>query len=106
MNLVGEENSAATEPPPSLRLVHDLAHARHALRDGRELYELAIRVARNDARQRRLAGPRRPPQHHRAHRAALDRVAQRLAWREQMPLADELVQRARTHAGREGVRRP
>ena len=55
-------------------------------------------VVGDDARQRRLAGARRSPEDDRLQAIALDRFAQRLAGREQLLLADELVERARTHA--------
>ena len=59
------------------------------------------------ARERRLAGARRPVEDHRVRAAGLDRRAQRRALAEQVLLADEVVERARAHArGERPVRRP
>ncbi len=49
-------------------------------------------------RQRSLAGSWRSPEDERADVVALDLDAQRLAGRDQMLLADELIERPRTHA--------
>src|SRR5206468_6736684 len=75
MNLVREKNRPAAKPSSSFRLVDDLANARHALRDRRERDELPIGVSRDDAGERGLAAAGRSPENHRAHRAALDRLA-------------------------------
>ena len=48
--------------------------------------------------------PGRAPEDHRAGHAALDRLAQRLARRQQVLLPHELVERARPHARRERLR--
>ena len=58
-----------------------------------------------EPRERRLARAGRSPEDHRAGHASLDRLAQRLARREQMLLSHELVERPRTHARRQGLRR-
>src|SRR5436190_14084640 len=49
MNLVGEEDGAASEAPAALRLTNDLAHSRDAFRYRGERNELAIGVLRDDA---------------------------------------------------------
>ena len=108
MDLVDEEHRAATaHREPLLRCRDDLAHARHAFGDRGERDELALRVVGDEQRERRLAAARRPPEEHRRHLPALDRLAQRHARREQMLLSDELVERCGTHARRErlGARR-
>ena len=66
--------------------------------------ELAIGVSRDQPRERRLPGARRSPEHHRRHVAPLDALAQRHPRREEMLLADVLLERARTHARRERLR--
>ena len=58
----------------------------------------ASHVLRDEPRERRLAGAGRTPEDHRMQRAAFEQAAQRLARREQVRLADELVERARSHA--------
>ncbi len=64
---------------------------------GAEGNELGLRAPRDDARERRLAAAGRAPEEHRAHVVALDLRAQRLARPEQLFLADEFVERLRTH---------
>ena len=59
--------------------------------------EVRLRHLGDDARQRRLAGAGRSPQDDRLEQVALDRLAQRPAGREDLVLADDLVERARPH---------
>ena len=59
--------------------------------------EIAVRQARNDARQRGLADAGRSPEDDGAELVALDLDAQRLARAEDVLLADELIERRRTH---------
>ena len=56
---------------------------------------------RDDSRERRLPAPRRAPQQHRAHIVALDLRTQRFPRPEQFFLADEFIERLRTHAVRQ-----
>jgi len=105
MDLVGEEDRAASQLEPLLGLAHDLADARHAFRHGGERDELAVGVARHQARERRLPRARRAPEHHRAHGAALDALAKRHAGRQKVLLPRELLERSRTHARRQRLRR-
>src|SRR5262245_22579601 len=94
MNLVAEQDRAAAFYAAALLgLADDLAHARHTLRDGAERHELLVRVVGEQLRERRLAAAGRSPEHHARDRAALDRVAQRLAFAEQLLVAQELVER-------------
>jgi hypothetical protein len=60
-----------------------------------------LRRVGDHARQRGLAGARRTPEDDRLEQVALDGFAQRLAWREDLLLPDDLVECARTHAFRE-----
>ena len=52
----------------------------------------------DQARERGLAGAGRAPEDDRLQQVALDGLAQRLPGRQQILLADELVERARPHA--------
>jgi hypothetical protein len=56
----------------------------------------------NQPGERRLAGARRTPQDDRSKAVVLDGLAQGLAGRENVLLADELVEARRTHAFSEG----
>ena len=76
-----------------LGFANDLAHARHAFGHGAERHERFVRVAREQARERRLAAAGRTPKHHARDRALLDGLAQRLAGPEQLLVAEELVER-------------
>ncbi len=66
---------------------------------------MCARHGGNQARDRRLTGSRRTPQNDRLQRIALDRLPQRPARRQQILLADELVEVARPHPVGEGRRR-
>ena len=59
---------------------------------------MRARGAGDDLCERRLAGARRPPEDDRLEHVGVHRFAQRTPWREQRLLADDLVERARTHA--------
>ena len=60
--------------------------------------EVRVRHLGDHPRERRLAGAGRSPEDDRLQQVALDRFAQRLAGREDVVLADDLVERARAHA--------
>jgi hypothetical protein len=53
---------------------------------------------RDDFGERGLARPGRSPENQRPHIVALDLNAQRLAWADELFLADKFFERARTHA--------
>jgi hypothetical protein len=91
--MVRRPSRAAASPPRD-----DLAHAGNALGDGAEVARTRRRALGDDARERRLAGARRPPEDDAADGVLLDQLAQRLAGPEQVLLADVLVERARPHA--------
>ena len=97
MDLVEEEDRRAAAGAPLAGARDHLAHLRAAGLDGRQLLERSVRVRGGQARQRGLAGPGRAVQHHRMRVAGLERGAQRRAGREQVLLADELVERGRPH---------
>ena len=67
--------------------------------DRADLLEVRLRRARDDARQRRLAGAGRAVEDQREERVRLDRATQPRALADDLSLADELVERPRTHAG-------
>ncbi len=99
MDLVDEQHGAATVHGEALLGGRDdLAHTRHALGHRGERHELALRVVRDEQRERRLPAPWRPPEEHGGHLAALDRLAQRHSRRKQMFLTNEFVERQRPHA--------
>ena len=60
-------------------------------------HEARARLAGEQARQRGLAAPGRPPQDQRRQLRRLERAAQQLAGAEQVLLPDELVERSRPH---------
>ena len=60
--------------------------------------ELGVERIGHQPRERRLADARRPPQDHRVQLARGERDGERLARREQVPLADDVVDRARAQA--------
>ena len=98
VNLVDEDDGARAILPRALGIGHDLLDFLDAGQHGGELDELRLGHARDDLRQRGLAGARRSPEDERANIVALDLRAQRLAGRDQMLLADKLIERPRTHA--------
>ena len=91
-----DDGAAAGGAAEPLGLGHDLADFLDAGQHGAERHESRGRVG-DDARERRLAGAGRPPEDDRLQQVALDRLAQRLAGREQILLADELIEGARPH---------
>jgi hypothetical protein len=78
-----------------------LAHLGAARLHGRELLEGRVGVLGGEPRERRLPRPGRPVEHHRMRPPGLERLPQRRPLAEQVLLADELVQRLRSHAGGE-----
>ncbi len=98
MNFVDENHGASAVLPRSLGVGHDLLDFLDPGEHGAELDKLRAGQAGDDLRQRSLAGAGRPPEDQRAQVVALNLRPQRLAWRDQMLLPDELIERARTHA--------
>ncbi len=102
VDLVEEEDRAtAVRAQPLPCTGEDGAHLCNRRRDGRQLFEGGARPGGDDPRQRRLAASRRPVEDHRADAVLFDRQAQRGALAEDLPLADELLQRCRPRALRE-----
>ncbi len=67
----------------------------------RELLEGPIGAAGDCESKRRLAGARRAPQQRRRQPVGLDETAQRLARPDEVVLADDIVDRARSQPGRQ-----
>ena len=98
VDLVDEDDRApAGRSRGSLGVGHHVLDLLDAGEHGAERHEPRLRRVGDDARERRLAGARRSPEDDRLQQVALDGLAQRPARREQILLADELVERARPH---------
>ena len=98
MNLVDEDDGAAAGPPaPVLRRRHDVLDLLDPRQHGAERDEMCFCHLGDDAGERGLAGAGWTPQDDRLNEVALDRLTQRPAWRENLVLADDLVERPRPH---------
>ena len=106
VDLVEEEDRRPPAGPALAGAGDHLSHLGAPGLDRGQLLERRVGVLGRQPRERGLAGSRRAIEDHRMRVAGLERDAQRRARREQVLLADELVQRARSHAGGErAVRR-
>ena len=86
----------------------DVLDFANAGRDGAERDEVRPRDRREQAGHGGLAGARRAPEDQRMEQSLFEGAPQRLAWPDEMRLADELVERARPNPlgqGRAGRRR-
>ena len=98
VDLVHEDDGApAGALPPVLRRGHHLLDLLDAGEHRAEGHEARLRQLRDHARQGGLARPRRPPQDDRLEHVPFDRETQRRARREDVLLADDVVERARAH---------
>ncbi|GIU89526.1 MAG: hypothetical protein KatS3mg010_0625 [Acidimicrobiia bacterium] len=105
VHLVEEEDrAAALLTQPGAGALGDLAHVLHPRAHRREDLERLGGRAGDQLGDRRLADTGRPPEDERRESVRLDEDAQRLAPSEQVPLADDLVERAGAEPG--GERRP
>src|SRR5205807_10218593 len=77
---------------------HDVLDFLDAGENGAEGDEFGARETGDESRERGFAAAGRSPEEHRADVVAFDLHAQRLAGTEEFFLADEFVERARTHA--------
>ena len=77
----------------------DAAQVGDAGGDGGDGDEVGGGLGRDDAGERRLAGARRAPEDDGRQMAGLDEAAQELARRDEVVLADVLVEAAGAHAG-------
>ena len=105
MHLVDEENGA-TAVLSRVLLGHfdGLANLLDAGEHGGNGLEMRIGDLGQQARQGGLAYARRPPEDHRVQGALLQRLAQRLARRQHMLLADVFVQAGSTQTRSQGLR--
>ena len=102
VDLVEEEDRARpVRAEPVAGALEDTAHVVDAGGDGGELLEHGARGLGDDSRERRLADSGRAVEDHRRRPVALDREPERRSVGEHVPLADELVERARADALRE-----
>ena len=83
--------------PRPLGLGHHLADFLDARQHRAEGDEVRLGRVGDQPGERRLAGARRAPEDDRLQQVALDGLAQRLARRQQVLLADELVEGPRAH---------
>ena len=95
MDLVDEDDGRPARGARRLRPLDRLADVLDAAEHRRHGDELGVERVGHQARQRRLADPRRTPQDHRVQSPGFERHAQRLAGAEQVALADDLVERLR-----------
>ena len=99
VNLVDKQNRAAPAGAPGpLGLGHHLADFLDAREHCRKRDEVRARRLGDESRETRLPRARRAPENHRLQQVALDGLPQRLAGRQQILLADVLVEGARAHA--------
>ena len=94
-------NNTLRRPRSAARVARALdrfADVLDAGHDGRKLHEFRVGAARDEPRQRGLAGARRPPEDQRVQLPLLERLAQRLARSQHLLLADEFIESARPHA--------
>ena len=102
MDLVEEQHApGAVEVQPLLRLGDRGADVGHAGHDRGQRGEVRADLTRQQPRQARLAGPRRPPQQQRRQVAARDAPAERAALADEVRLPDELVEVPGAHARRQ-----
>ena len=99
VDLVDEEDRAdAGDAQPIPRLRDHRADLRDTGTHGGEAREVAARLARHQRGDRRLAGPRRPPEQEREDLVALDHQPERGPRAEHRLLPDELVEARGAHA--------
>ena len=102
VDLVDEKDGPLPLLFPADACIRDeLAQLGDAGRDGGEGCKVGVAVPGDEARQRRLAAARRPPEDQRRDVVGVDRPSQWTLRSDEMLLPDELVKGARTHARRE-----
>ena len=88
---------------PIVGLGEDFPQLLHAAGHRADLAEVAAGGAGQQPGQRGLARARRAVEDHRAQPIGGQQPAQQLSFAQEMPLADELLQRARPHPRRQGL---
>ena len=101
VNFVDENDGSRAVLAGPLRVGHDLLDLFDSGQHSGKFQEVGFGHARNDLGQRSLPRPRRSPEDERAGIIAIDLRPQRLAWTDQVLLADEFVERPRAHAVRQ-----
>ena len=101
MNFVDEDDGARAILARAFGIRHDLLDFLDADQHRGKFDEVRLGHAGDDFGQRGLARAGRPPEDERTGIVAVDLRTQGLAWTNQMLLAHELVQGARTHAIRQ-----
>ena len=102
VHLVDEEDGAEVLGGAYLAgLLDRLPEVGDAGGDGGDADEVRFRESGDEARERRLAGAGRAPEHHGGHLAGADGALQHVALAEEVALSDVLLERTGAHAGRE-----
>ena len=104
MNFVDEDDGARAVLAGAVGVAHDLLDFLDAGENRGKLDEVGLGDAGDDLGEGGLAGPRRAPEDHRCGIVTFDLHAQRFAWRDQVLLSNEFVERSRAHAVGEGAR--
>jgi len=98
MDLVDEDDRSTAHPPPAiLRRRHHLFDFLDSSQDRAEGHKVRLGNLRDHPGERCLAGTGWSPEDDRLQEIAFNRFAQRSAGREDRVLADDLVERSRTH---------
>ena len=98
VDLVHEEQSALPVPTPDLGRLEDFPQFGHAGENGADLDKTVICFLRQQACNGRLADARRTTEHERKNMFLLDCQPYRLAFADQVFLADELLNSPRAHS--------
>ncbi len=98
VNFVDEDDGAMAGAGFLLGHGHDFLYLLDAGEDGAEGDKLGAGQARDEARERGLSAAGRAPEEHGAEIVVFDLNAKRLARTEKFFLANEFIERARTHA--------
>ncbi len=99
MHLVEEQDRAAIGHLAMLAgFVDGLSNVLDAGHDRGQTDEMGLGRGGNQPCERRLAAARRAPEHHRVGAPLFDRTPQRLAWPQELRLAEKIVETCGTHA--------
>jgi hypothetical protein len=105
MDLIDEEHGSLAERARAFGFGDDGSQVRHTRADGGKADERRTRRAGDHFGERRLSRAGRSPQNHRRYVVGLDRAPQRMAFTDDVALADVFGERARTHPRCERLRR-
>src|ERR1700721_954809 len=105
MHLVDEQQRALAHLTPRARRIERLLQIGDPGKHRRELFEMQFGGVRQQPRHRGLAGARRSPEHQRTQRARRQHARQRTIGSQNVILADNIRQRARTQPVRQRMRR-